>query len=147
MVETELEDDELEENEKANCDSEQRTQGATSQPSATGSQTSRKKLAVKASLASIIPWTLHLVFAAIMYHIEEPYEQKLLIEYERKKTDLMISFEKCVDGNTSEESECVMFKEKWFNMTLQLAQEDPGKNENIHVQRSLFLFKVRRNGL
>ena len=133
MVEAELGDDELEENGKVNCKSEECKQDPLSQPYPSGRKTSKKKLALKASLASIIPWTLHLVFAAILYHIEEPHEQKLLIEYEKKKTGLMILFDKCVNKNTSEESECVMFKEKWFNMTLQLAQQDPGKNGKIHV--------------
>ena len=126
MTVPELEDDDLEEDEKVNYESEQCKQDPASHPSAPGSQTNRKKLAVKASLASIIPWTLHLIFAAILYHIEEPHEEKLLMEYEKKKTGLMILFDRCVDGNTSEESECVMFKERWFDMTLQLAQEDPG---------------------
>ena len=121
----ELEDNSLKENGKDHCESKQ---DPPSPPSATGSQTSRKKLAVKALLASNIPWTLHLVFAAILYHIEEPHEEKLLIEYEKKKANLMMLFDKCIDGNTSEESKCVLFKEKWFNMTLELAQQDPGKN-------------------
>ena len=69
---------------------------------------------------------MHLIFAVIIYHIEEPHEQKLALEYEKKKADLMILFDKCTNKNASEESECVMFMESWFNMTLQLAQEDPG---------------------
>ena len=98
-----------------------------SQPSpGTGSWTSGKKLAVKTLLAFFIPWMLHLIFAVIIYHIEEPHEQKLALEYEKKKADLMILFDKCTNKNASEESECVMFRESWFNMTLNLAQEDPG---------------------
>ena len=98
-----------------------------SQPSpGSGSWSSGKKLAVKTSLGWIIPWMLHLIFAVIIYHIEEPHEQKLILEYEKKKADLMILFNKCINKNTSEESECGMFREKWFNMILNLAQEDPG---------------------
>ena len=85
-----------------------------------------KKLAFKVSFAWIIPWTLHLVFAAIIYHIEEPHEQELLMEYQKKKNDLVDLFEKCKDEKLSEFSECVAFKENWFNLTFQLAQEDPG---------------------
>ena len=92
----------------------------------TGSWTSGKKLAVKTLFAFVIPWALHLIFAVIIYHIEEPHEQKLASEYEKKKADLMILFDKCTNKNASEESECVMFRESWFNMTLNLAQEDPG---------------------
>ena len=130
----ELEDNDLEENEKVNCESQQNEQDPPSQPSATGSQTSRKKLAVKAFLASIIPWTLHLIFAAILYHIEEPHEEKLLMEYEKKKADLMTLFHKCAQRNTSEEPECMTFRQIWFNMTLQLAQEDPGNKNFKKIQ-------------
>ena len=85
-----------------------------------------KKLALKVSFAWIIPWTLHLVFAAIIYHIEEPHEQELLMEYQKKKSDLMLLYEKCNDTKSSEFSECVTFKQNWFNLTFQLAQEYPG---------------------
>ena len=85
-----------------------------------------KILALKVCFAWIIPWTLHLVFAAIIYHIEEPHEQELLMEYQKKKNDLMALFEKCKDEKSSELTECVTFKENWFNLTFQLAQEDPG---------------------
>lgn len=85
-----------------------------------------KKLALKVSFAWIIPWALHLVFAAIIYHIEEPHEQEILMEYQKKKNDLMTLFEKCNGAKASELSECVTFKENWFNLTFQLAQEDPG---------------------
>ena len=110
---SELEDDNLE----GNCES-QHLNDRPSQP---------QKHAVKALLASIIPWALHLVFAAILYHIEEPHEQRLLNEYKKKKAHLMTLFDKCADQNTSEEAECMTFRQIWFNMTLQLAQEDPGK--------------------
>ena len=104
----------------------------------TGSWTSGRRFALKAFLATIIPWLLHLIFAAVMYHIEEPHEQELLMEYAKKKTDLMILFDKCTVGNTIEEEECEMFKEKWFDLTLQLAQEDPGV-ENRFKLRNIFV--------
>ena len=94
-----------------------------------------KKLALKVSFALMIPWALHLVFAAIIYHIEEPHEQELLMKYQKKKNDLMALFEKCKDVKTSDSElpECVAFKENWFNLTLQLAQEDPG-TEKIKIR-------------
>ena len=92
-----------------------------------------KKLALKVSFAWIIPWTLHLVFAAIMYHIEEPHEQELLMEYQKKKNDLMLLYEKCRDTKSSELSDCVAFKENWFNLTFQVAQEDPGMRVEIKI--------------
>ena len=92
-----------------------------------------KKLAFKVSFAWIIPWTLHLVFAAIIYHIEEPHEQELLMEYQKKKNDLMLLYEKCRDTKSSELSDCVAFKENWFNLTFQVAQEDPGMRVEIKI--------------
>ena len=131
MEVSELEDNNLDETGKGICES-QHLNDPPPQPPGTGSQ---KKFAVKALFGTIILWTLHLVFAALLYHIEEPHEQRLLNEYEKKKTDLMTLFDKCAQRNTSEEPECMLFSQIWFNMTLQLAQEDPGKikimkNEN-----------------
>ena len=34
--------------------------------------------------------------------------------------------QKCKYEKSSELPECVTFKENWFNLTFQLAQEDPG---------------------
>ena len=145
MEVSELEDNNLDETGKGICES-QHLNDPPPQPPGTGSQ---KKFAVKALFGTIILWTLHLVFAALLYHIEEPHEQRLLNEYEKKKTDLMTLFDKCAQRNTSEEPECMLFSQIWFNMTLQLAQEDPGKMQKmqIHVLSNLFLSKVIRNGL
>ena len=131
MEVSELGDDNLDETGKGICEN-QHLNDPPPQPPGTGSQ---KKFAVKAFFASIIPWTFHLVFAALLYHIEEPHEQNLLNEYEKKKADLMTLFDKCAQRNTSEEQECMTFRQIWFNMTLQLAQEDPGNKKSSKKKR------------
>ena len=132
MEVSELEDNNLDETGKRGICESQHLNDPPPQPPGTGSQ---KKLAVKVFFASIIPWTLHLVFAALLYYIEEPHEQNLLNEYEKKKADLMTLFDKCAQRNTSEEQECMTFRQIWFNMTLQLAQEDPGNKKICKKKR------------